>query len=315
MDYPEIDKLFDDAFEHLDQKTIPLSSAYREGPLASDHFLVKKSWDYFRQRVKMLEDQNAEIVKAKESQIEALHEEMKGLEEKLATLSEETRSLRLFEEAVKEMQSGEYADFQKRSDRIKLSWEEERQRVEEQLTRARVALDLDRKKAEQRETHLNQQIKELHRTIDVLKKDDVASSEQRLELEKKQASQVEAKDDLIQSLERKVDLMRGEIERRDHLLRTMDEEKALRTNELGVSKDKVKELNQSILDLTKQLEHAATELRMGKDERETLRASWQKEQAQYRELWERERQTWEHQKKQLRELEDQVQRLSSPPSQ
>src|SRR4051812_11553160 len=71
MDFKEIDAMFEDAARRLKGGVNP-TGAYGEPPLAADHFLLRRSWEFFQKRLKAIEQHWGEIAAAKDAEIAAL---------------------------------------------------------------------------------------------------------------------------------------------------------------------------------------------------------------------------------------------------
>src|SRR3954468_14483349 len=84
MDFKEIDGMFETAARRLKAGVDP-TAPYGEPPLASDHFLLRRSWEFFQKRLKTMEDQWSEIAGAKDAEITALR---KQSEQSLARMGE-----------------------------------------------------------------------------------------------------------------------------------------------------------------------------------------------------------------------------------
>jgi hypothetical protein len=147
-EFEKIDQLFTDTLTRLENKKPQISDPYTQGPHSADHFLLKKSWDYFKDRVRAIEQHWQEIVGAKDAEIAALKEELYQVRQEMDDASAKTGMIDAFEQSVRETRTDDFIDFQKLSERLKDAWEEERQSLATQLSAVESALRAEREKNE-----------------------------------------------------------------------------------------------------------------------------------------------------------------------
>ncbi|MCB4755622.1 MAG: hypothetical protein LHV69_01075 [Elusimicrobia bacterium] len=310
LDFTQLDQLFDEALERLDPAHAAPIAISPEGPLSADHFLLKKSWDYFRQRLRLIEEQNQTLLQSKEAEGKALQDEIQELKGHLEKMEEENVYLRAFEDSVKEERTEDHLTFKKSAEGLRLAWEEERNTLENSLAELDLALDESKKKEAAEITRFHAIEDELRRHSDTLKEELTHIVENKAELEKKHALDLSEKDEMIQSLQSKIDLMRGEIERRDQLLREGDMKRMAQDKQLQELLEKVTARKTLLEQKFTELDNLNTRYEILEREKEAIRSAWEKEQAQWRELWERDRQTWEKQGRQIKGLEEELLHLS-----
>lgn len=296
MDPRELDRLIDETYQRLSQGK-SLGSVGGEGPLASDHFLLNKSWEFFRRRLKAMEDQWNDIARSKEERIDSLTRDLEAARLRLADLEERTGDRDSIEAEVLRERTTELARFNRDAALLKERWEEERLRLAEQADResferkrAEAERDAERKRHQAREAENLAAIEQIRRSLaDAMER----AGRDRSEL----LDNLTRKEEQIVSLETKTGLLRTEVERRDAALREQSEtlvEANRDRDELARALEQAAIRERALADQVEQLR-----LRLGilENERNDIRQSWQREQAEWRELWDRAREVWDRKKR------------------
>jgi hypothetical protein len=292
MDFENIDRIFDDAMKRTELAKGPIVKPMTDA-LAADHFLLKKSWDYFRERVKTIESHWSEIVQAKDAEIQALKEEFLQLKETTFDIEKENERLKLFEVSIRETRAEDFVSFEKMSERLKLAWQEERVSLElklrswndatEKWEQEREAL---RKAAMDRETKLKNR-------IDVLEGEKAVNAQKTVEDRQKLEEEVLHVHEQEESWKRKVDLLKKEVESRDHWIK----EQEGRAHELKVTVEEAQAQMKEMKELIKERDYQIRGLELSVhtlgEEKEIMKKSWAREQAEWRELWDRAREMWD----------------------
>lgn len=289
----DIDRLFDESMNRVNKRSGPLSGSYDTSPLAADHLLLKRSWEYFRHRMAALEDQWKKILESKDIEIKALTKEMDLIKEREGELKTQNEAFRAFELEYGRSKANDYLLFEKRIRQLRETWEAEREainRKEEDFAGVKTSLEMEIVKLKD---ELAARQKGWERERDAMHSQLNTILEQQKKMQQQWSADVTAKEEETLSLNAKVDLLRPEIERRDQRIQQLKED--LRNQE--IQKD---ELTRQAADLVrKNREQEEQILRLSERysilerEKESIRESWSREQAEWRELWDRERELWE----------------------
>src|SRR4051812_7271647 len=110
MKFSELDKQFEQTWERL-QNGKPILGVYGKDPLAEDHFLLKRSWDYFRSRVRNIEDQWRKIAEAKDAQLKAVQKENVSIRVRMTQAEEEVVMLREIDRSLAEARKLDILNF------------------------------------------------------------------------------------------------------------------------------------------------------------------------------------------------------------
>src|SRR5688572_197330 len=85
------------------------TTALKETEVSSaNQYLLKKSWEYFRDRIKTIEEHWSQILEAKQKQIQAMEEELNQSHAIQEDLERENKSFQVFENAVKETRKDDF---------------------------------------------------------------------------------------------------------------------------------------------------------------------------------------------------------------
>lgn len=297
MDFKELDTIFDQALKRLDTKKPSALDPYSEGPHSADHFLLKKSWDYFKDRIRTIESHWEEIVKSKDQELFAVKEELRLAREELGEAEIKNQMLDQFEEEVRKTRSVDFVNFQKLSERLKQSWEEERQSLAAQLAAVEFALKTERDRTESLHAEMDKRAKQAAAAADALKEENARLSQKNLEETKHSFQTAGQKDQEITAREARIELLKAEVERRDHVL--VEQSESL--NSMGTKIDalllRIKQADENTADRDTQIKNLTADLERLQFENESIKKAWQNEQAQWRELWERARELWDQRQK------------------
>jgi chromosome segregation ATPase len=292
VDFKEIDDMFEGALKRLSAKAGP-GVPYGEPPLASDHFLLKRSWEYFRQRASAMEKEWKQILAAKEDEMKALQEILRLRDEQLAGLQGATKDSERIEEEFARAQLADQREFSDAARKLHETWEEEREALLRSADEASSRVQRIRAEAEHRVKAAETEMKNLRASLDKARAEALLQTEKRLEADGEAAKALSMRDELIRSLESKVDVLRSELDRRESAVKDLT--------------GRLEERGKDLADLTARLSAAAAESAAKSDrialldeklaaaarEIEELRAGWKREQAEWRELWDRSREMWE----------------------
>lgn len=287
-----LDRLFDDALARAGGGQ-PAADPYGEGPLASDHFLLTKSWAYFKHRLESIERQYAEILQARDEQIRALQSRMGQTER---NSEEDGRKRRAVDEIEQAFLADRFADFRSFADnmrRLTESWEEERIRLEERIgtleaERDRAKADGESKVARQKDAGA---LEMERRAAAESERDRLAERIGQLEkaAQSREAELLEA----VAARDRAIDLLRAEVERRGAEVRQAGDVLETERRRSAESSVEASDLRRLVVDQERRQRAVEEELALARREVEQLRAGWEREKADWRELWGRERRLWE----------------------
>lgn len=292
MDFKEIDDLFEGALRRLTAKANP-AAPYGEPPLASDHFLLKRGWEYFRNRAAAMEAEWKQLVSAKEDEIRSLREIIRLRDEKLSSLEAETRDTEKIEEAFARARMAEEQDFSDATRKLHDTWEEEREAILRSLEDANLRVQQVRTEAEHRLKAAQKEVTELRVSLEKARLELASQADRRLSAEGELTRALAARDEVIRSMEIKLDLMRSELDRRDLALKDVQTERGTLARERDELAQQARRDADELSSRKEQLRFLEEKLAAAKVEMEGLKTSWSREQAEWRELWDRSREMWE----------------------
>lgn len=292
MEFKELDEMFESALRRLNAKASP-AAPYGEPPLASDHFLLKRSWEYFRQRAAAMEIEWKQILKAKEDEIRALRELVRLRDERLSGLEDASRDTGQIEEEFARAQLADQRGFSDASRKLHDSWEEEREALIRSAEEAAARVQRIRAEAEHRVKAGEAEIRDLRASLEKSRADLAAQAEKRLASDSDLAKALVARDEVIRSLESKVDLLRSELDRRDSALKDFGVRLDTRQKEEGDLAARLAATSAELGAKAEQIGLLEEKLSSARGEIESLRAAWGREQAEWRELWDRSREMWD----------------------
>ncbi len=301
MEFKDIDSMFEDAAKRLKGGVNP-TAAYGEPPLASDHFLLKRSWEFFQKRLKAMEDHWVQITSAKETAIQALLKAQKESGEEFVKMKDRANET---EEIDLTLVSGRLEDqrsFAADLQSLRETFEQERESLERRITDAESLKNRIRKEAESRLSVMQAEILELRASLSKASEEIAEQAGKRLVADGTAAETVLKRDEVIKSLESKVELLKSELARREQLQRdSTDRAHALsRDHQLleGDNRSANSELNAA----HERIDDLEVRLRSARMESDALRDARKQEQAEWRELWERAREMWELERKNNRSV-------------
>src|SRR5437016_2498992 len=108
MDLKELDRQFQAVMDRLKSNQGLAASPYTTPVPSGDHDLLQKSWDYFRQRIKSMSDQWAEMLSAKSKENEILKKELALSKSQLDELKSDLGARQELEAAVHQERSEDY---------------------------------------------------------------------------------------------------------------------------------------------------------------------------------------------------------------
>ena len=284
-----LEKQFEDALGRLTGKTPPFRTSYGDHPLASDHDLLRRSWDYFKRRLRVIEAQWQDISQSKETRAKSLEAELNGMRERLRELEDENHDLRAFEETVRRKWVADRRNLERDCGRVRERWEDEvdalareRDRLERDLNRSKNEIAALEEKAAAATAATEERIARLQKELS----DRLASQKGLQDLWTKTEAET---GDRMSEMERKIDLLRADLARRDEAYRQSEEARRAAEKERQALQRQVAELKNAVVEGEKELDHRTRRVRALETEMETMKRIWESERSQWRELWDRER--------------------------
>ncbi len=297
MDFKNLDHIFDEAVKRLSIGKPETGDPYQQGPHSADHFLLNKSWDYFKDRVRTIEAHWEEIVNAKDEELNAIKEELRVSREALGESEIRNQMLDKFEEEVRQTRAVDFVDFKKLSERMKQAWEEERQSIAAQLAAVEFALKTERERAKALDEEMTRRGKAAAAAIDSLKQENAALAQKNVEEVKSTHQTAGKKDAEIVERDSRIELLKAEVERRDQFL----VEQAQNIDSMGTKIDalllRIKQGDEALADRDVKIKNLQADIARLDFEKESIKKAWQNEQAQWRELWDRSRSMWDQRKR------------------
>jgi chromosome segregation ATPase len=292
----DLDRMFDESYNRATNGRGALSGAFETSPLAADHLLLKRSWEYFRHRMKALDDHWKKILESKDVELNALAKELDLVRKKDQELHIENEAYRAFDVEYGKSKAVDYLTFQKELKNLKATWEEEREMFLKkegefsiQISELEATINQFREEFAQREKNWAREAEAAQSQMNVI-----------LEQQKKQheqwASDMAHKEEETLNLNSKIDLLRPEIERRDQRIHELKEDLRKKDGEND-------ELVQQVTALTKAIREQEEKYALLKErfeildrEKVAMHEAWTREQTEWRELWDRERELWDRKK-------------------
>jgi chromosome segregation ATPase len=296
MEFTEIDRQFDEAFERLTRQSPTVTSAYGTSPLAADHFLLKKSWDYFRNRVKNIEEQWRKMLEAKEQQLRTTMLELTESRQRQADLEEDNHLLRSLDRNVKKARAEDYVGFARKSENLRLHWDAEREALQRKIDALERKVIADKKTADLRVATTITREQKLKETLEAMRDEASLFADRERDIQKKCAEELTIKDEKIQSLDSNVDIFRSEVDRRDQLLKQLKDMVTTSEKDAVAMTAYVEELQRALKDKDLDLANLKAKLEILTQEKTNLQAGWERERSEWRELWDRGRSLWDKNK-------------------
>lgn len=296
MEFPQLDKLFDESLDRSDRRAPEINNPYGAAPLAADHFLLKKSWDYFKSRVKTIEDQWRKMLQAKEVQISTLNSELLAARERAVDLEDQNHLLRSLDQNIKKVRTEDHVGFSRKSENLKLHWEAERDALQRKIEDFEFRMERAKKESEARLLVVQSRENKLKDEVLFLKRDTAVQAERDHEFQRRWAEQITAQTEAIQSLENKVEILKNEIDRRDLYIKQFKETISTQEKDAHAMIQYVAELQRALKEKDSEMSHLKTRLDVLRQEKDTLRSAHEREQSEWRELWDRGREAWERKK-------------------
>jgi len=292
MEFKDIDSMFDGAAKRMGDGVNPAAS-YGEPPLASDHYLLRRSWEFFQKRMKALEDQWEQIASAKDAEIRALMKAASDNTARLHELEERSTESNEMDRLLETMRLDEHRNHAAAVRALQEKWEMQREVLERRATDAEALAVRVRQEAESRLTALEKDARELRESLAKARGEIDLQVEKRLGGESEASESLLRRDDLIRSLESKVDLLRSELERREMMFKqTVEKLHALAHENERLSVEKTSAVN-ATRDAEQRAANLDERLRVARQEADELKSARKREQAEWRELWDRAREMWE----------------------
>ncbi len=287
MDFKDIDQMFDSIMERIDTKAPLIKGAYDTLPLSQDHFLLNKSWQYFKERLKTIETQYEQQIKANHDEIDALKKEILVHKETTEELDRQNSFLKAFQESFVKSRHMDFIDFQKAQNNLTEVWEEERLKLESKIH----ALENECQKVAKGhdgvlKKHLDRE-KLLQQKIDELKNKIIMDAQRNNEQVKEYHTVLADKQDVIKNREQKNELLRQEVNRLNVHQHKLNEEITLWERRTDSLLEKLDSMQKELDGRHQIIEQLSFQIDTLKREKEEIRRNWQKEEASWRELWDR----------------------------
>jgi chromosome segregation ATPase len=296
MDFKDIDAMIEAAARRLEGGVSP-TAGYGEPPLASDHFLLRRSWEFFQKRIRAMEEQWEEIARAKDAEIKALLKSAEQDRARLTDLESKASEMDEIERMLEHVRLDERREFETSIRALKEKWELQRENLERQVADSELRETRIRKEAESRLAAFDREAKELRASLEKARAEIHAQSEKRMEGEGVAAESLQQRDEVIRSLESKVELLKSELDRRDVMFRqTVERLQALAHDHERTSAEAAA-LKGQLSDARRGHEQLEAKLSDARREIESLQAARREEQAEWRELWDRAREMWEKERR------------------
>lgn len=299
MSDKEIDRL-NELFERASERLAsgkPLKDSYGDGPLSSDHFLLSKAWIYFHERMKTLDDQNRELVKTKDEQIKSLRKQNEALLKEREEIKLKNKEEAYVAEQLSKAKIRDLLLIEKNNETLIKRWDEEKLSLVEsnkhlEFKIKELMADLDNlKNLIIQKTRSN---KELQEEVRSLKED---RSERIADLNKEKLALNKQHEEEMTSLNRKIELLKKEIDHRDILLKEQAADLMEKSKETKADKHLIEKLESSLEQMTRENKDLSRKIETMKSEQEEVKRIWKNEQSEWRELWDRQRAMWEEKKK------------------
>ena len=292
MDENHIDNLFDEAMSRT-RKSLPAADPYGLGPLASDHFLLSKSWTFFKEKMKILEGQYKQMLAAKDEKVVSLQSQLEKLLKDDVKVTAENKENEKAEYAYLSTRAHDFIGFQKDQEELKKAWDEERLALEEQVQTREFEIQQNKAEIAQMQGVFSAREKELIKKLSVITEEREKSTETMVQQASSHAQAIVDQQSEVKRRDNKIDLMRAEINRRDEVIRQHEEALASQKKELEKRETNSLGLQNEIDKLKNDAAHLAEKYALLAEEKNIIKTNWEKEQSQWRELWDRERSLWE----------------------
>ncbi len=296
MEFKELDRQFDAALDRLKKKFAAGSGATSHDPLAGDHLILQKSWEYFRARIKELDEQWREIIAAKGEEAEALKKQAAAFKGRMEELGVENQALREFEAVIKKTRAEDHAAFQKDSEKLRVSWEAEREALERNLSQVRFRLERAEKTAQEAAEEAEKRRQELLAAVDSLKRERAEQAERILEIQRRAERTVLGEAEKVRGLEAKIAVLQSEIDGQAGRIANKQEEAGEQAREAARLSQKILDFKAALAEKERELEHLKMSMEILGREKAAMRERWDQEKAEWRELWDRARDLGEKKK-------------------
>lgn len=289
MDLRDLDQQIDGLMERLAGAAGPQSNPYRTDPLASDHLLLKQSWDFFKRRVAAIEKQWQDIVSSKSDEIRLLKKQLGEQQERLEKLESERLASEDFLRSMELARLEDHGRFKRDKEILVQRWEEERMALETDRRRLEHDLSVEREKI----ADYQKSIRDLQALLNTAKREragaEVEWKEKNASLAQSLHEQLVEKDELFRAEQHRTELLQAELDRRDQFLSEAANKQIELERQCEVLKQAVISKDESLRILETDLRREQEDLKRLQAERSRLLDDWQREKAEWRELWDRKR--------------------------
>jgi chromosome segregation ATPase len=197
---------------------------------------------------------------------------------------------------MKKSRMDDFIEFNKRCEHLRLAWHAEKETLDREIGHLEMKLEEQRILQEAQHTADQKHIASLKASLETLGQENTALGQKDEGRVAAFEKQINEKDEAVGALSRKIELLQAELERRDQILKTGFQENVTLNKLVNDLKAGMKHQADTMAIQSQNIENLNLRLRIVSEERDTMRTSWQREQAEWRELWERNRELFDKKK-------------------
>jgi len=293
MEFSDLDRRFQETLERLEGKSAGSQGLYADTPMAADHYLLKRSWNFFQRRLHSVEEQWRQIAGAKDAQLKAMTEALEDLKHRMSEVKEENDAKQDCEIEIRRERFHDYVGFEKQIEKMRERADEERQVLQNTIEGLEGEIEKKDGEFQRSKAEFQKRIADLTKIIGELKSHLDAQATKERELNQKWSSALNDKSSEAEGFFVKIEVLRSEVERRDQIIKDLKTESADHEKEQKAALGQMRDFHEKWEDAKKQIGLLKAQIEILRREKDEIRGRWQAEQAEWRELWEREREMWE----------------------
>jgi chromosome segregation ATPase len=282
MEFEDLDRLFDRTLDRLENPKDNLRSAYGQGPLAEDHHLLRKAWDYFKSRLKTIDEQYKQVFDAKNLEIAALKAQLEQASADNARIEAHRAELAHFEERVKLERAEELREIEANAARLKAAWHDEREALERRIQDLEAGVENDKTMAKSLADKVRAERIRISADRDSARIELAEFAEKHARAQAEFSAALLEKNEIIHLLENHFERLQSEINRRDQVLREMDERRAAEERRADGLEAMAARQAETAREQARELELLRLKIDVITKEKDATREAWQREQAQWR---------------------------------